>query len=165
MKRNRVLAVAIFFTLLHEAVGAVSISEAMNRYGVKGTWSMDCSVWDNPRLTRVTYVTPALASPTIEIHVGKKLISKGEVTSFEPVTDTKFTIRTTGYLVENPEKVSHSVSTQDNVGSKRRIISTVVTLPDGRRKVLVRDGMEGHETADGKFVSDRAVPYYEKCVN
>lgn len=165
MKRNHFLAVGICLTLLHESGGAASISDAMNRYGVKGTWSVDCSVWDNPKLSRITYITSAFSNPTIEVHVGKKLVSKGEVTSVKPVTETKFTISTTGYLVESPDKVSHAVSTQEVVGSKRRVISTVGTLPDGRRKVLVRDGMEGYESADGKFVAERAVPYYEKCIN
>ncbi len=139
--------------------------DLLTRYSVTGTWSTDCAALSDPKNVRTTYTSSLNGYPKMETRVGGKLISEGEVTRIEAVTETKHVLHTKAFLIAERDKVSTARVVRELVGKRQRILDTVVTLPDGKKRILVKEGLTGTQNADGSFQPKEPAKDYERCLN
>jgi hypothetical protein len=117
-----------------------STKDALQEFGLLGTWSDDCSK-DLTREAgqRETYAAPIIGAPTVVMKTGD---SKGvaaetmEISRAVRITDDKIEMTFDGDLMKGARMV------YQKVGSKIRLLKTYAV--PGATQVLVKDGMIGN---------------------
>jgi hypothetical protein len=135
------------------SVAETEVAEAMQKFGLSGTWSYDCAATSGPNSRRNTYRALNNEVPTYDSSSAGSQGAKGQIVSAKEIGDDKLRIRiSTVQMINGVETAGSLTHVYQSVGSKFKVLQ--VEVESRGTTTLV--------TVDGKF-QGKDLPLLERC--